>query len=179
MTRAPDLRIPAFVGGRLRPMDKIEVHRRGLRHLAVSVFVIDGDAVLLQRRALAKYHTPGLWANSCCTHPHWREAAPDCAERRLAEELGISGLTLAPAGRVEYRADVGGGMIEHELVDVFLAHAPCTLPVSPNPDEVEAVRWVTLDALAAEIAAAPDRFTPWLRLYLSDHRQAIFGGPAA
>ena len=85
--------IPAWVDGKLTPVEKLEVHQRGLRHKAVSVFVMDGpDKVLIQRRALGKYHTPGLWANTCCTHPLWNETAADCAVRRLREELGITGL---------------------------------------------------------------------------------------
>ena len=82
--------IPAWIDGQLQPVDKIEAHERGLRHKAVSVFVMHGGALLLQRRALGKYHTPGLWANTCCTHPHWGEATVDCAVRRLREELGIA-----------------------------------------------------------------------------------------
>ena len=66
--------IPAWVDGDLVPLDKLDVHRRGLRHPAVSVFLLDGDRFLIQRRALGKYHTPGLWANACCTHPLWGEA---------------------------------------------------------------------------------------------------------
>lgn len=167
--------IPAWDGGALVPMDKIEVHRRGLRHKAVSVFVTDGRHILIQRRARGKYHTPGLWANTCCTHPHWGEEPLDCAVRRLREELGISGLDPAFSGQVEYRADVGGGMIEHELVDVFVAKADQTLSLAPDPNEVLATRWVTLDALQAELGQAPERFTPWLRIYLADHRETIFG----
>jgi isopentenyl-diphosphate Delta-isomerase len=100
--------IPAWENGRLQPMDKLDVHRRGLRHMAVSVFVMAGRQVLIQQRALGKYHTPGLWANTCCTHPHWGEDAATCAQRRMREELGIVGLSVAAAGQVEYRADVGG-----------------------------------------------------------------------
>ncbi len=174
--------IPAWVEGRLRPVDKYEVHRRGLHHPAVSVFVMAGDKLLLQRRALAKYHTPGLWANSCCTHPAWGESAADCAARRLGEELGIHGLRLEPRGRVDYRAAVGGGMVEHERVDLFRAEAGPDLAVRPNPDEVMDWRWLGRAELAAEIAAAPERFVPWLRIYLAEHAGQIFGGdggPAA
>lgn len=167
--------IPAWVDGDLRPMDKLEVHQRGLRHLAVSVFVLSRGKVLIQQRAAEKYHTPNLWANTCCTHPHWGEAAVDCAARRLAQELGISGLRMAHAGQVEYRADVGGGLIEHELVEVFTAEAPANLQMALNPAEVQAVRWVDLHDLAAETRRWPDRFTPWLRIYLSDHMDRIFG----
>ena len=115
--------IPAWVDGALAPMDKLDVHLKGVRHKAVSVFVLDGPRVLIQRRALGKYHTPGLWANTCCTHPHWNEAPRDCALRRLSQELGIDGLDPQPVDRVEYRADVGGGMVEHEVVDIFIAQA--------------------------------------------------------
>ena len=82
--------IPAWVDGRLVPVDKLEVHRRGLRHPAVSVFLLDGERTLIQRRALGKYHTPGLWANACCTHPRWGEEPAACALRRLREELGVA-----------------------------------------------------------------------------------------
>lgn len=169
--------IAAWVDGALVPVDKLDVHRRGLRHPAVSVFVMAGRRVLIQQRALTKYHTPGLWANTCCTHPHWGEDAGLCAERRLAEELGITGLTLRPVGRVEYRAAVPPDLIEHEVVDVFTADAAADLSPHLNPAEVRAVRWVDLDALAAEIAATPAQFTPWLAIYLGQHRTQIFGEP--
>ncbi len=167
--------IPAYVDGVLVPVEKLAVHQRGLRHLAVSVFVVARGRVLIQRRALAKYHTPGLWANTCCTHPRWGEAALDCAQRRLREELGITGLVPKQMGEVEYRADVGGGLTEHELVEIFLAEADPDLTVTPNPTEVMETRWVTLPELASEIAASPERFTPWLRIYLADHQAQIFG----
>lgn len=171
--------IPAWVDGRLTPVDKMEVHRKGLRHQAVSVFVMSGRKVLIQQRALTKYHTPGLWANTCCTHPHWGEAPAVCATRRLREELGITGLPVAHAGQVEYRAEVGNGLIEHEVVEVFLAEAQPGLAVAPDPDEVAATRWVDLGELAAETRRWPDRFTPWLRIYLAEHMEMIFGRPDA
>ena len=167
--------IPAWVDGTLQPVDKLDAHVRGLRHKAVSVFVLRGDQILIQQRALGKYHTPGLWANTCCTHPHWDEDAATCAARRLTEELGITGLTLRHKGQIEYRADVGGGLIEHELVEVYLAHAPNDLHIAPDPAEVMQTRWITLPDLTAQIAATPDAFTPWLRIYLAEHAAAIFG----
>lgn len=167
--------IPAWVDGILKPVDKLEVHRRGLRHKAVSVFVMDGENVLLQRRASSKYHTPGLWANTCCTHPRWMEPAADCAVRRLREELGVTGLYPAHRDRVEYRAEVGCGMIEHEVVDIFMAMAERKMKVDPNPLEVSQVEWVGFYDLTAEIARRPERFTPWLRIYLQEHRDRIFG----
>jgi len=171
--------IPAWVDGRLMPVGKLDVHVRGLRHKAVSVFVLEGTKVLVQQRAHSKYHTPGLWANTCCTHPRWDEDPAACAVRRLREELGIEGLFPAFADRVEYRADVGGGLVEHELVDIFVADAPPDLHVAPNPDEVAAVRWVDLYGLSAEVLRNPERFTPWLRIYLSEHMDRIFGSLVA
>jgi isopentenyl-diphosphate delta-isomerase len=170
--------IPAWVDGQLAPVDKLAAHRLGLRHKAVSVFVTRGPAVLIQRRAMAKYHTPGLWANACCTHPHWDEEPQTCARRRLAEELGITGLDLIWRNRLEYRASVGGGMTEHELVDIFTAEAPADLPVTPDPAEVMATAWIPLPDLATEVAARPEAFTPWLRIYLERSRDRIFGAAA-
>ena len=170
--------IPAWINGRLAQVDKLRVHRDGLRHPAVSVFVTEGGRTLLQRRAKGKYHTPDLWANACCTHPHWGEPPDACAARRLREELGIEGLMLLERGRVEYRAGVGGGLVEHEVVSLFTAEAPAGLEPVPDPKEVAALRWVTLDALRTEIAARPGAFTPWLRIYLAEHGGQIFGEPA-
>ena len=167
--------IPAWVDGTLQPVEKLAAHQRGLRHKAVSVFVLRGEDILIQQRALGKYHTPGLWANTCCTHPDWGEGAEPCATRRLEEELGITGLPLKHRGQVEYRADVGGGLIEHELVEVFVAQAGNDMPLRPNPDEVMATRWVSHRDLTEQIAQEPAKFTPWLRIYLASHADMIFG----
>ena len=166
--------IPAFLDGKLVPVEKLEVHQRGLRHLAISVFVMRGADLLLQRRAAGKYHTPGLWTNTCCTHPHWGEDPVACAQRRLREELGISGLQPRLRDTIEYRADVGNGLTEHELVDILLADAPEGLAVTPNPDEVGAVRWIGLHELDSELQRWPERFTPWMRIYMAQHRAQIF-----
>jgi isopentenyl-diphosphate delta-isomerase len=183
MMREPvDLAIPAWdEAGELRPMGKLAVHRQGLRHPAVSVFVLCGREILIQQRAAGKYHTPGLWANTCCTHPQWGEAAADCARRRLGEELGITGLDLRHVGQVEYRAEVPGlrePLIEHEVVEVFVGEAGAGVEVRLDLAEVAGVRWVGLDALRDEIAQDPQAFTPWLRIYLDQHAPMIFGAAA-
>ena len=158
--------VPAWVDGVLTPVEKLAVHQRGLRHMAVSVFVLDGSKILLQRRAEGKYHTPGLWTNTCCTHPRWGEDPSQCATRRLHEEMGITGLAMQSAGQIEYRADVGNDLIEHELVDVFVATAPAHLSMALNPAEVMAAKWIERADLAKQIAQNPDHFTPWLCIYL-------------
>jgi len=167
--------IPAWIDGILTPVEKLEVHKRGLRHKAVSVFVIRDGKILLQQRAMSKYHTPGLWANTCCTHPEWGEPPLDRAIRRLREELGISGLAPVHRDRLEYRADVGASLIEHEVVDVFVADAPVDLAVTLNPDEVMATQWAARADLPGMIAAHPERFTPWIKIYVEEHSAAIFG----
>ncbi len=166
--------VPAWVDGVLTPVEKLEVHQKGLRHKAVSVFVLDGNKVLIQQRALTKYHTPGLWANTCCTHPRWDETPVDCALRRLDEELGITGLFPTHRDQIEYRADVGNGLIEHEVVDIFLAEAGPGLQITPDPAEVHATKWVDFYDLCADVARRPDTYTPWLQIYLSEHRSRIF-----
>jgi isopentenyl-diphosphate delta-isomerase len=169
------IEIPTWVDGQLRPVEKLEAHTRGLRHKAISVFLLREGEVLLQRRALGKYHTPGLWANTCCTHPFWGESALDCATRRLAEELGLSGIALDYRDTVEYRAEVGGGLIEHEVVDIFVGEVPAGTEPRPDPDEVMDTIWHPLGTLAEEVGRRPAGFTPWLRIYLRDHAAAIFG----
>ncbi|WP_372992320.1 isopentenyl-diphosphate Delta-isomerase [Sulfitobacter sp.] len=168
------LMIPAWVRGSLVPVEKLEVHQRGLRHKAISVFVMRGTQTLIQRRALEKYHTPGLWANACCTHPFWDEPALACARRRLEEELGITGLHLEHRDQVEYRADVGGGLTEHELVEIYTAEAIAFTTIDPNPAEVMDTAWVELEDLARQTRETPEKFTPWLRIYLAEHMDSIF-----
>ena len=168
VTRAADDRTICAIdpSGRRFPVGKLEAHRLGLLHDAVSVFVFDGEAMLLQRRAAAKYHCGGLWANACCTHPDWGERLEQSARRRLREELGVD-LALSEAGETTYRADVGKGLVEHERVRLFTASADAaSLAVSPDPDEVSEVRWATRSDLMAEVARDPGAFAPWLRIYL-------------
>ena len=99
--------------------------------------------------------------------------------RRLREELGIVGLAPEFRHRLEYRADVGGGMTEHELVDVFVAAAGPDLALAPEPAEVMDTRWIGLDALQREVTETPERFTPWLRIYLNEHLAGILGNRKA
>ncbi|XBQ17709.1 MAG: NUDIX domain-containing protein [Oceanicaulis sp.] len=144
----------------------MDAHRRGLLHDAVSVFVFDGPDMLVQRRAAGKYHCGGLWANACCTHPDWGEDAAASARRRLREELGID-LPLTEVGLTVYRADVGGGLVEHERVRIFRASADrAALRFDLDPDEVSEVRWASPAALIEEARTAPGTIAPWLKVYL-------------
>ena len=111
--------ILAWSNGKLKEFTKLEVHEKGLRHPAISVFIFCGNEVLLQRRALNKYHTPGLWTNTCCSHPHPGETTKSCSERRLNEEMGIENIDINFYKTIEYKAKVENNLIENEVVDVF------------------------------------------------------------
>lgn len=168
--------VPTWVGGDLVAVDTLDVHRQGLRHRAVSVFLIHEGLLLLQRRSQNKAHTPGLWSSTCCSHPHWGEQPLACAIRHLRGELGITAtLPLTTRPPIEYRADVGSGMTDHEVVDVFVADTSEKPGIVPNPDEVSQVTWLSLPALVDAIAKAPGDFTPWLRTCMSENRHTIFG----
>ena len=159
--------IPAIAAdGSLFPIGKMEAHRQGQKHLAVSVFVFAGDKLLIQRRAESKYHCGGQWANTCCSHPHWGETPAQCASRRLGEEVGLA-LPLAFRSIVEYQADVGAGLIENERVHVYRGDLAEDADLGGfDPAEVQEVRWVRTAELIDEAAREPGRFTPWLRIYL-------------
>ena len=172
--------IPAWDQGVLKPLEKLEVHKKGLRHKAVSVFLISDYNVLIQKRASMKYHTPGLWANTCCTHPLWSEDPKECAHRRLKEELGIEVSELVYKNKIDYKADVGNGLIENENVDVFVGSIKekDNLKILLNKDEVAEVRWICFDRLKEEISLSPDKFTPCLIIYVQDHFEQIIHCPA-
>jgi isopentenyl-diphosphate delta-isomerase len=142
--------------------EKWEAHRTGVLHRAFSVFVFDdAGRVLLQRRARGKYHSGGLWTNTCCGHPLPGESVTDGARRRLREEMGID-VALSPAARFTYRAELEGGMVEHEI-DHVLTGAWSGSPL-PDPAEVEAWRWIAPAELEREMGDDPARFTAWLPL---------------
>lgn len=160
--------IPAIASDQsLFPIEKMEAHRKGILHQAISIFVFDGDSLLLQRRADDKYHCGGLWANTCCSHPHFGETLETCAKRRLQEELGFS-LELQRRGTIEYCAEVGEGLKEHERVAVFQGHAGRDdLHMAPDPNEVSDTCWLALPELRRRVSDHPEEFAPWLRIYAS------------
>ena len=167
--------IPAWDNETLQPLEKMEVHKKGLRHKAISVFLFSGKELLIQQRALSKYHTPGLWANTCCTHPYWQEAPEACAKRRLYQELGINVSELVYKDKIEYKAEVGNDLIEHEIVDIFVCYfdKKSSVTININPEEVLSTKWINIDNLISEIRKNPDQFTPWIRIYMDKHRDQI------
>lgn len=145
-------------------MEKLAAHREGRLHRAFSVVLRSSDGLLLmQRRAAGKYHSAGLWTNTCCSHPRPGEAVAEAARRRLREEMGISLPALAKLFETVYRAPVGGGLIEHEYVHVF--GAVWDGEVRPAPEEVAACAWMDAAWLRADLAARPERYSVWFRRY--------------
>lgn len=140
-------------------MEKQETHRKGLLHRAFSVFLLDGSKLLIQRRALDKYHCGGLWSNTCCSHPAPGEPVLSAAERRLDEELGIKNARLRELDTFLYRAAFPNGLAEHELDHVLLGEY--SGPVRPDPREIAQVRWIDLEELQRDLQAFPQRYTPW------------------
>jgi isopentenyl-diphosphate delta-isomerase len=154
---------------RIGEAEKHATHRQGLLHRAFSIFLFDDRGrVLLQRRAARKYHSAGLWANTCCGHPRPGEPTRGAAARRLREELNLTAAALSFAFNVRYRARLDGGMTENELVYVYSGRLPAA-PVRPNPREADATSLVPLDELRAGMDQAPDRYAYWLRHYLAEH----------
>lgn len=139
---------------------KLDVHRDGRLHRAVSVVLFDGQGrVMLQRRAAAKYHSGGLWSNSCCGHPRPGESVEAAAGRRLSDELGVEGCEVTRVGELAYFADLGNGLVEHELDHIVVGHWAGA--VTPNPLEVSEVRWVEPTTLFADLAEVPAAYTAW------------------
>lgn len=144
--------------------EKLEAHQKNLLHRAFSIFIFRNDQydeVLLQQRALHKYHSPGLWSNTCCSHPRPGESVLAAGQRRLHEELGFT-TPLRSTGSFIYNVHFDNGLAEHELDHVLIGVIGDNTPTI-NPDEIHDLRWIKLDALVAELAQHPDHFTPWFQ----------------
>ena len=149
-------------------MEKMQAHESGVLHRAFSLFVFNNQgALLLQRRAHGKYHSGGLWTNTCCSHPRPGESILGAAQRRLVEEMGFV-CDLTHRFTFEYRAELGNGLIEHEVDHVFSGYYEGS--VVPNSGEVADYQYVEVDELARQIQTYPERFTPWLKTVWNDYR---------
>lgn len=148
----------------LGTMEKEEAHQKGVLHRAFSIFLFrkcNGKLeTLLQKRALSKYHSGGLWTNSCCSHAEYGVPLEKTAIRRLKEELGISSGPLEKVGVFYYEADVGNKMIEHEIDHVFIGFSDPSV-IRPNPTEADVVEWRDVVLLKKEAHEFPSHFTVW------------------
>ncbi len=151
----------------LRTAGKLDAHVTGALHRAVSVFLFRSDGrLLIQQRALGKYHSPGKWANTCCGHPRPGEDTLAAGERRLREELGLRA-QLHDGFRARYRARLENGLVENELVHVLFGISDAR--AEPHPEEARAVDAIGLDDLSERLCTEPDRFAVWLQRYFHDH----------
>lgn len=154
--------------------EKLAAHQKNLLHRAFSIFVFRHHGqleLLLQQRAFEKYHSPGLWTNTCCSHPRPQEAIVAAGERRLEEEFGFS-LPLKNIGWFHYNAHFPNGLSENEIDHVLVGMLPENVTIKPNPKEIHAYRWITIEGLQKELREHPEQFTPWLEgaLELAVHR---------
>ena len=150
---------------------KLDAHRRGLRHRAVSALVPNSAGLmLLQRRAAGKYHSAGLWANACCSHPRPDESTAAAARRRLAEEMGVD-CALTPLFVTSYRAEVSNDLVEDEIVHVFGGIHDGR--ISPDASEVSEWKWMSLSDLLADQKADASRYAAWFLHYMRDHGATI------
>ena len=148
-------------------MEKQEAHVAGLLHRAFSVFVFnDKGELLIQQRAFEKYHTPGKWTNTCCSHPRNGESYEEGARRRLQEEMGFI-CPLEYQFNFIYKADVGEGLTEHELDYVFKGIYNKD-PII-NPDEVASFKWIDFEELQQDVKNHPDDYTPWFKIILKEY----------
>ncbi|MFN8416576.1 MAG: isopentenyl-diphosphate Delta-isomerase [Cytophagaceae bacterium] len=152
-------------------MGKLEAHQKGVLHRAFSVFLLNDDGkLLMQKRALTKYHSPGLWTNTCCSHQRVGEESDQAVKRRLMEEMGI----IASFRKVYdfiYKADVGGGLTEHELDYVYIGRYNDT-PVF-NKDEVAEVSYMDLSELEKDIKLNPSMYTEWFKITFNDFKKYV------
>ena len=155
--------------------EKLEAHQQCLLHRAFSVFIWRQAAeveILLQQRALDKYHSPGLWTNTCCSHPRKGESIIAAGQRRLREEMGIMA-ALEDIGSFHYTAHFDNGLSENELDHVLIGSVPMDTAFTVNPQEAHAFKWCTLNEIAAMLTANPNQFTPWFKQALGIAKQRI------
>lgn len=149
-------------------MEKQQAHINGLLHRAFSVFLFnDLGEMLLQKRASEKYHSPNQWTNAVCSHPRSGETYLEGANRRVKEELGIE-TKLSEKFNFIYKADVGGKLWEHELDYVFTGIY--NEDFNLNQNEVEEVRYISMQDLDQEIANHPEQFTEWFKIILEEYK---------
>ncbi|HNP53345.1 MAG TPA: isopentenyl-diphosphate Delta-isomerase [Ferruginibacter sp.] len=146
----------------LGSMEKMEAHEKGLLHRAFSVFIFNNRGEwLLQQRADGKYHSPGLWTNTCCSHPQPGETIAEAAIRRLQEEMGFV-TELEKRFHFTYKADFDNGLTEYEFDHVLTG--VYNGPILPDPAEVKDYRFVSQETLQSQLEAAPHQFTAWFKI---------------
>ena len=143
-------------------MGKQEAHEKALLHRAFSVFIFnEKEELMLQQRALNKYHSPGLWANTCCSHQRDGETSINAGKRRLMEEMGFT-TELKETTSFIYKAPFDNGLTEHELDHILIGHYNATPNI--NPEEVADWKWMDLEAVKKDMELNPENYTAWFKI---------------
>ena len=143
-------------------MPKMEAHEKAVLHRAFSVFILNKNGeLMLQQRALHKYHSPALWTNTCCSHQREGEHNLEAGTRRLEEEMGFS-VPLEELFSFIYKAPFDNGLTEHELDHVMIGYFEGTPRI--NPEEVAYWKWMSLTAIANDIVLHPETYTVWFKI---------------
>lgn len=152
-------------------MEKIEAHEKALLHRAFSVFVFnDKNELMIQRRALSKYHSPGLWTNTCCSHQREGESNIEAGKRRLQEEMGFS-TDLKDTISFIYKAPFDNGLTEHEFDHILVGYFEGEPNL--NPDEVAEWKWMSLEAIEEDMQANPSIYTEWFKIIFDKYYSHI------
>ena len=142
---------------------KMETHEKGLLHRAFSVFLFDpeGRRLLMQKRAAGKYHSAGLWANTCCSHPRWGEEVAEAAQRRLGEETGLT-CSIKEIFTFVYREVFADGLSEYEYDHVFVGFFSGDIHhAKVDPEEIAVLQWMDIDAVAKGLQETPGAYGDW------------------
>lgn len=143
-------------------MEKLEVHQKALLHRAFSIFIFnEKNELLLQKRADTKYHSPGLWTNTCCSHPQPGQETLPAAQKRLQEEMGINAV-LEKAFHFIYKAPFENGLTEHELDHVFIGRYAGD--IVPNAEEVSDYCYKSINEIKASLLTHPQKYTAWFKI---------------
>jgi isopentenyl-diphosphate delta-isomerase len=152
-------------------MPKMEAHEKGLLHRAFSVFVFnDKNELMLQQRALSKYHSPGLWTNTCCSHQREGESNIEAGKRRLQEEMGFT-TELKDTMAFIYKAPFDNGLTEHEFDHILVGNFN-DVP-NLNPEEVSAWKWMELEDVQKDMKSHPECYTEWFKIIFDKYYQSI------
>ena len=150
----------------LGTMEKMEAHEKGVLHRAFSVFIFNNNGeMLLQQRAFSKYHSGGLWTNTCCSHPREGETTIEAAHRRLQEEMGFD-CKIEKVFDFIYKKKLDKGLIEHELDHVFIGEFDGE--VCFNKEEVNAYVYVPVQVVLDEVNQQPEKYTEWFKICLDE-----------
>ena len=153
-------------------MPKLEAHQKGVLHRAFSVFILNQKGqLMLQRRALDKYHSPGLWTNTCCSHPRESESNIEAGVRRLKEEMGFT-TPLKSMFSFIYKSKFDNGLTEHEFDHVLLGYYDKQPFI--NTIEVSEWKWMSLDKIIIEIKNKPEEFTVWFKIIFEKFYNHIY-----